>query len=477
MQSVHENFMDARWTWLAALAVGLVCTWAGAACSPVGSNLGNLDDAGRDLTDHDGDGYSEATGDCDDHNAAIYPTAPEVIDGVDNNCDGKVDDDLDGDGWGVQDGDCDDADPSVHPLAAEICVDGIDNNCNGYVDDQEPDLDGDGFGPCDLPVGDCNEGDPMIGPGSVEDLTDGVDNDCDGLVDGDDTNDFACDCQATEPGEPIEHQILRALGLCNQSVVLNASLNGNAVAYGAYESWGALHPRTAAQFPAVEGLPEQNCQFVILSTGPARTDDPQDGPDSDLGISGVPDPAPAAGQDGAVITDLTQLVLQIRVPPNVTGFSFDFIFFSAEYPEYVCTEYNDTFYALVEGDPALGSGQRTNISFDSAGHEVTVNNAFFEYQIPPWSIDISGTGYEVADSWAAWTVMPEAGCTLPSYAAPQYRGSMSGWLRTTSPLTPGETVTLTFSIHDEGDHVLDSAVVLDNFQWQTVPIDGPGTVK
>ena len=74
---------------------------------------------------------------------------------------------------------------------------------------------------------------------------------------------------------------------------------------------------------------------AAVATGPARAADPQgDTLGSDLGISGVQDPAPAAGQDGAVITDLTQLVLQIRVPPNVTGFSFDFIFFSAEYPEY-----------------------------------------------------------------------------------------------------------------------------------------------
>ncbi len=70
-----------------------------------------------------------------------------------------------------------------------------------------------------------------------------------------------------------------------------------------------------------------------------------------------------------------------------------------------------------------------------------------------------------------------AGCTLPGYSAPPYTGSISGWLRTTSPLTPGETVTLTFSIHDEGDSILDSAVIIDNFRWQTVPIDGPGTVK
>lgn len=461
--------------------VVLVAGLLAAGCTP-SSNLNNngwgYTDASLDRNDDDGDGYSEAAGDCDDGDPAIHPAAQEVVDGVDNNCDGKVDDDLDGDGFGVAEGDCDDSDSSVFPLAGENCDDGIDNNCNGHVDDQEPDTDGDGFGPCDTPYADCNDNELYIGPASIEDPTDGLDNDCDGLVDGDDTNDFDCDCQAAEPGETLESEMLRALGMCNQAVVLSATLHGNSLGYGAFDSWGAVQPRTAGDYPNVEGLPQQNCKYVILSSGPARIADPQgDTLASDLGVSSASDPAPTSGQDGADVNDLTQLELQLQVPLNVTGFSFDFVFFSAEYPEYVCTQFNDTFYALVDGDPGLNGGERTNISFDQNQNEITVNAGFFEYQIPPWTIDISGTGYEVGDQYATWTMAPIAGCTLPSYSAPPYTGSISGWLRTTSPLTPGETVTLTFSIHDEGDSILDSAVIIDNFRWQTVPIDGPGTVK
>lgn len=450
----------------------------GASCVP-SSNLNNNGwggkDAGLDRVDDDGDGYSEAEGDCDDTNPAIHPGAIEVVDGIDNNCDGKVDDDLDGDGWGVLDGDCDDHDPNIHPLAGEDCNDGIDNNCNGFVDDAEPDKDGDGFGPCDRPYADCNDNEFLIGPASIEDPTDGVDNDCDGFIDNAEPD---CDCQASEPGETVAQQMLKALGICNQAVVISATPNGNAVAYGAFNSWGSVAPRTQANHPSVEGLPTSNCQFVILSSGAARATDPQDDmTSSDLGIYNAQDPAPPSGQDGAEINDLTQFHIRLRVPANVTGFSFDFVFFSAEYPEFVCTQFNDTFYALVEGDPGLNGGQRTNISFDQNQNEITVNNGFFEYQIPPWTFDITGTGYEVADSYASWTFAPISGCTLPTYAAPKYRGSMSGWLRTTSPLTPGEEVDLIFSIHDEGDEILDSAVIIDNFRWQTVPIDGPGTVK
>ena len=56
-------------------------------------------------------------------------------------------------------------------------------------------------------------------------------------------------------------------------------------------------------------------------------------------------------------------------------------------------------------------------------------------------------------------------------------GSGTGWLRTIAPLTPGADSTITFSIHDEGDNIYDSCVILDNFQWVTSPVDGPVTIK
>ena len=59
------------------------------------------------IQDLDGDGY-EGDNDCDDNNASINIDAIEVCDGIDNNCDGQVDEgvlstffaDADGDGFG-----------------------------------------------------------------------------------------------------------------------------------------------------------------------------------------------------------------------------------------------------------------------------------------------------------------------------------------------------------------------------------------
>ena len=43
------------------------------------------------------------------------------------------------------------------------------------------------------------------------------------------------------------------------------------------------------------------------------------------------------------------------------------------------------------------------------------------------------------------------------------------WLVTTAPVVPGEIITLDFHIWDTTDSLLDSTVILDNFQWRFEP--------
>jgi hypothetical protein len=152
----------------------------------------------------DGDASATADNDCDDGVAAVYPGALELCNGVDDDCDGTVDEDLDLDGDGVTNcaGDCDDTDATVYTGAPELC-DGLDNDCDTVVPLDEQDPDGDGFFACDVPP-DCDDTDATVYPGAPE-LCDGLDNDCDGVtpvdeLDGDDDGQLPCegDCDDTD---------------------------------------------------------------------------------------------------------------------------------------------------------------------------------------------------------------------------------------------------------------------------------------
>lgn len=133
--------------------------------------------------------------DCDDVNAGVHPGAVEGCDGLDDDCDGHVDNsDLDE----VCDGMDNDCDGLVDNSGLDEVCDGFDNDCNGLVDDGPlaawyADADGDGYGGalsaetgCVQPGGtvadgtDCDDGDPEVHPEMTEVCSDGVDQNCNG---------------------------------------------------------------------------------------------------------------------------------------------------------------------------------------------------------------------------------------------------------------------------------------------------------
>ncbi len=233
-------------------------------CNGVDDNCDDVIDEGVQSTyydDLDGDGFGDETsgysacegsggvpvaGDCDDADAGVNPAASELCDGLDNDCDGEIDDgasgeatwyeDGDGDGFGDDDsallsctqpdgfvaegGDCADADAEIYPGASEQC-DELDNDCDGEVDEdvvytwyEDDDADGHGdpaavLDTCDPPTGsasvgdDCDDAVATTYPGADE-LCNEVDDDCDGDVDDDpvDTGAWYLDTDGDGYGDP-----------------------------------------------------------------------------------------------------------------------------------------------------------------------------------------------------------------------------------------------------------------------------------
>jgi hypothetical protein len=271
----------------------------------------------------------------------------------------------------------------------------------------------------------------------------------------------------------------KALGLCN--AVSGASfVTGQSTAR-------AIRARFGDDF-----TPREGASMVLLSTGLAKDnhDDPNYNPQpgTTFGTTST-HPLWAAlpcGPSTAVTTaqDMTELDIDLQAPPSAHGFSFDFAFFSSEYPEFMCTEFNDRFLVLLQSSSSppvasnFPSNQCTtsmplacNLSFDSSSQPVTISNTFFD-------LCDSFTGANATGTMVTKTcVQPSSMLTMTGYDRIDNDmlsttnglkvGGGTGWRTTTMSVTPGQTFTVRFIVLEEGDGQYDSAALIDNFRWLT----------
>jgi hypothetical protein len=373
------------------------------------------------------------------------------------------------------------------PADAAFSFDGF-AHADGYSEAAYcPDDDGDGFTVCG---GDCNDHDSLINPCAFDtnDPTDdvghdGIDNDCDGHAD----NLVVCESGIAAGHGTNAFDYAHASDVCDHPQGLCKHVV-NAVWYGptplnAQRITG--HMGNAGTFN-----PRLGALMSFLSSGLA--DDLTDSPSyatcrgTDYGVTfNNPMPLPAAqnvnpcgtGADEATtVHDYTELRMTLHAPPNAGSFSFDFAFFSAEYPVYVCQGFNDTFLAI---QTSAQYPQGYQISYDSQTppHRINVNSAFFQdcnsitnmtmfgytHACANPIARLNGTGYE--------TLIQSAGVTCND----KLGSGGTDWLTTTSPVQPGETFTLSWVVFDEGDGILDSSAILDHFHWHSSTLGSPVT--
>jgi hypothetical protein len=194
---------------------------------------------------------------------------------------------------------------------------------------------------------------------------------------------------------------------------------------------------------AVEG---GDSAMVHLSTGSAsNTGNQQNG--QNLQTNGA-DPD---GSTNGNVFDLCGFEVTLKAPPGAKGFAFDFLFFSSEYPEWVGSQFNDSFNVMMSSQVF----DNQNIAFDSNLNPISINVAFFTI--------CNGDGCS------------EPASTLQGTGFDDGVGGATGWLTTTVPVIPNETFTIRFVVYDEGDHIFNSETLINNFRWLEF-VSGTGPV-
>jgi hypothetical protein len=347
------------------------------------------------------------------------------------------------------------------------------------------DDDGDGWTTCD---GDCDDHNSLVNPCAFDTNAasgdpvgkDGIDNDCDGQID----NLRVCDGSLTAGHVTSAASYASAVDVCDNpkcQVVVGSTF------YGPNNS--SAHRITAHM--GNNFTPHKGSYMAFLSTGIA--DDlidtasyrPGDGTDlsntfthpSPLKAAQNINPCGTGVDEAPTVHDYSELRLTLKAPINAGSFTFDFNFFSEEYPAYVCRGFNDTFLAMLTSQQYTTPFQ---IAFDPNNHRINVNNSFFQDCTGIVSGDNLGYTHACA---GALSLLNNTGYEIKYGQTSLTLGNLNkgsgatDWLKTTAPIQPGETFTLSFIVFDEGDGILDSAVNLDNFRWNSTTLSNPVTAR
>ncbi len=396
------------------------------------------------------------------------------------------------------------------------CNDGMDNNCNGTVDENE-DRDMDGQSTCGGDCCDSTECDKpaLVNQGAFDAAGNNFDDDCNGVAD--DTQ-LLCD-QNIPSNTQDAMEYARAIDLCQTATLADNKWGVISGALTLADGTGVPDPESHSIRPRFGTglLPQGGVNLAVLSTGgaAAKTDTSPGYHDfvsythvgtqtcdfttntqcsaypSDFYMAngmnlpnapGCPDPS------GTTANDPVMLTLTIRVPTNARSFKLSTNFYSAEFPEWTCSSFNDFFVVLLtsaySGMPAnptdknlafyqpMGSMMKVpvgvNLGHGNTGLFTQCVNGETGCSGDPGTIStcigtnqLTGTGFDD----------PESGsCDTNSVT-----GGATGWLVTSGNVNPGEIITLRIAIWDTSDHAYDSLAVIDGFQW-SVDLAQPGTV-
>jgi hypothetical protein len=429
-------------TTCAATLVALAATVA--ACSASQDDGSGFTDDGAQSTASSGGSGGAGAGAASDNSGGALDPSTSSTGGKSAECDSDLSTDWDADGVTDEEGDCNDCDSNVGPGAIEVIV-------------------AEGGG----------------GAGGSGGAPPAVDEDCDGVVD----NPPLATCDEGilyADGDP--NNAAKAIELCQQAttkkwgVVGAAYTHANGDAFAANNQVGILTdfgPNVNVQAGA---------RMLALSSGRARLPGHPDACANNsctttygsVAPMGYPQDVPGCTPSTEMNDDIA-LQLDIKAPSNATGYKFRFKFYSFEYAEYVCTEYNDQFVALV--DPPPMGANNGNISFDSASNPVSVNIAFFDV--------CDETKTDFAQNCGFCKPQPVPYCPLgtaelmgngflDAFGTDFEDGGGTAWLQTTAPVTGGEIFQMRFAIWDVGDDAYDSTVLVDSFEWiaqgGTVPV-------